>query len=252
MPSWNIHTAIVERFLADNDAASLGIADENAFLFGNYVPDIYVGYMVPDATMRIDYCITHVAAIHSTPIPNADHFWDFCIARRAPQAPAGMSLTLGAWAHLVADRFYNGRFRGWCDAHETPSGDALRIAKQADFEVFGRSLVLSREVDVTPELRDAAWKFKPYRILGADVERAVKVASGIVRSGGAPSPDGSAYQLLDPAWMQGVLDDCAERLAVWLAAWRRLEVAGASCKASEVRQEAGLPPATPLDTSWLK
>lgn len=245
MPSWNIHTAIVERLFSDYDAEALGIEDTNAFLFGNYAPDIYVGFMVPDASMRIDYCITHVAAINATPIPNADHFWDFCIARRRPIQSARASLTLGAWAHLVADRFYNGRFCTWCDTHETPSGDALRVAKQADFDVFGRSLDISSHVEVTPALKDAAWKFKPYRILSDDVMRTVEVADEIVRNAGTSLSSEGAYQLLDAAWMQGVMDDCVERLAVWLSAWQQLVAEGTLCSAERVRVKAGLPPVTP-------
>ena len=39
MPSWNIHTAHVERLLREEGAAALGVVDVNAFLFGNFVPD---------------------------------------------------------------------------------------------------------------------------------------------------------------------------------------------------------------------
>ena len=55
MPSWNIHTAHVERLLREHGASELGIGDKDAFLMGNLLPDVYVGYMVPDATWRIDY-----------------------------------------------------------------------------------------------------------------------------------------------------------------------------------------------------
>ena len=53
MPSWNIHTAHVERLLREEGADALGVSDVNAFLFGNLAPDVYVGYMVPDTTYRI-------------------------------------------------------------------------------------------------------------------------------------------------------------------------------------------------------
>ena len=252
MPSWNIHTAIVENLLDAHDAEALGIADANAFLFGNYVPDVYVGFMVPDASMRIDYCITHLAAINTTPISDADRFWDLYVARRKPLEPACTSLTLGAWAHLVADRFFNGRFRTWCNTRETPSGDELRIAKQADFAIFGQSLDIANHVEVTPELLDAAWEFRPYRILSEDVERTVAVAGEIVRAAGKPLPDEEEYQLLGTAWMQGVLDECVNRLAVWLTAWQQLEAEDAPRTASDVRRQAGMPPATSLDASWMK
>ena len=85
MPSWNIHTAHVERLLSQRTPDELGIEDVNAFLFGNYVPDIHLGFMVPDTTYRIDYCVTHIARPSMIPLPDADRFWDDCVARRRPK-----------------------------------------------------------------------------------------------------------------------------------------------------------------------
>ena len=156
MPSWNVHTAHVERLLTEYESGRLGIADENAFLFGNYVPDIYLGFMVPDAGFRIDYCITHRADLNRIPLPDADAFWDDYVYRRRPASPVGVSLVLGAWAHLLTDRLYNKRFRAFCKTHEVPSGEELRIRKQADFDLFGHSLCVSTCVHETIELVEAA------------------------------------------------------------------------------------------------
>ena len=143
MPSWNIHTAHVERLVSDCPAHDLGIEDVNAFLFGNYVPDIYVGFMVPDASMHIDYCMTHWANVGLIPIPDADKFWDMYIYKRRSKTPSGVSLALGAWAHLVADRFYNGTFLTFLETHDAPMGEELRIRKQGDFDVFGHTRQIS-------------------------------------------------------------------------------------------------------------
>ena len=236
MPSWNIHTAHVESLLANHEAHDLGIADANAFLFGNYVPDIYLGFMVKDTTYRIDYCLTHLAMPGVTPIPNADKLWDTCIARRRPKTDSTVSLTLGAWAHLAADRMYNSSFRDFCGTHDTPQGDELRLLKQGDFDLFGHSLGISSLVEVTPELLDAANRFRPYSILAADVKRAVDVASAIVRGDDVKSyPE--TYQLLTGEWMTGVFNACDELLGKWLATWQELERAGKPVKAADVRAE---------------
>lgn len=246
MPSWNIHTAHVERLLADWQQEQLGVEDANAFLFGNYVPDVYVGFMVPDTTYRLGYLLTHMAKPHVTPIPNADLFWDFFVSRREPPTAAGRSLVLGAWAHLVTDRYYNGRFRTFAATHETPEGEQLRKCKQADFDLFGRHLGISSHVRKTPELVEAAGAFVPYSILPADIERSIAVASGIVRdSAAATSSARGSFQLLDEEWLTSTFDACDERLATWLAAWRRLKEAGEQPTAAAIRHEAGLPPATP-------
>ena len=179
MPSWNIHTAHAERILEACIPKELGIEDANAFLFGNYVPDIYVGFMVPDASIHIDYCITHVADVAHIPVPDAERFWNQYIGRRAPATSTGMSLVVGAWAHIFADRFYNMRFREFLQTHDAPTGDELRRSKQADFDLYGRSLSIARHVQKTDELLEAARSFLPYSILPADVEREIE---GIISS----------------------------------------------------------------------
>ena len=244
MPSWNIHTAHVERLLADHRAGELGIPDENAFLFGNYVPDLYLGFMVPETTYRLDYCMTHMARRHVIPIPDADLFWDTYVRARTFPTPATRALTLGAWAHLVADRFYNGMFRRFMETCDGPKGDELRLRKQADFNLFGNSLGITSHVRPTPELFEAALAFRAYSILPGDVKRAIDVASGIVRAC-EKVPENAQYQLIDPAWMLGVFNACDERLAVWLASWQHLVARGADESAESVRAEAGLPPKAP-------
>ena len=43
MPSWNIHIAHAEGLLAKDGPVARVVRDRNAFLFGNLIPDIYVG-----------------------------------------------------------------------------------------------------------------------------------------------------------------------------------------------------------------
>ena len=235
MPSWNIHTAHVERLFADRRPEDLGIADVNAFLFGNYVPDIYVGFMVPDVTYRINYCLTHMASPQMIPLPDADRFWDDYLSRFKPKTEAGRSLTLGAWAHLVADRFYNDRFHAFYETHDTPRGEELRVRKQADYALFGRSLRISSHVQATPELVEAAQGFHPYSVLPADVKRSIEVASDIVRMN-APL-DHESYQLLSAEWMHDVFEGCNKQLAAWLEAALCVESRGEKATSARVRAE---------------
>ena len=239
MPSWNIHTAHVERLLENRRAYDLGIEDVNAFLFGNYVPDVYVGFMVRDASMHVDYCLTHCAKVGLIPMPDADRFWDMYIYKRRPTAPAGLALTLGAWAHLVSDRFYNGLFRVFLETHDAPEGEELRIRKQEDFDLFGHTLGISSLVQVTPELLEAARRFRGYSVLPEDVEKTVEVANNIVRRSAA-APVNQEYQLLSAEWMSETFEACNERLVRWLEAWRALELGGKNVSAEEIRAELDL------------
>lgn len=249
MPSWNIHTAHVERLVESRDPEALGIEDVNAFLFGCYVPDIYVGFMVPDATFRVDYCMTHLAMPNLVPVPNADFFWNRYVVSRLPSTPEGRSLALGAWAHLLTDRYYNGNFRTFWLTHDVPTGEILRKGKQGDFDLFGHSLHISSHVEATEELIEAAKKFWPYSVLSADVEKAIAVADAIVVDSES-MPDNPTYQLLDAEWMTGVFNACDERTAIWLETWKHLQMQGRDCFAADVRTFAGLPAATPDDINW--
>jgi len=252
MPSWNIHTAHVERLFADHEPADLGIEDANTFLFGNFAPDIYVGFMVPDVSFRIDYCTTHLARISLIPVADADLFWNLYIAYRTPQHPTGLSLVLGAWAHLLADRFYNGNFRTFWQTHDVPGGDEQRIRKQADFDLFGHYLGIRSHVHVTSELLAAAYDFKPYRILEEDVMRSIRVASDIVNASAKQPAGPGHFQLLDEQWLTGVFEACNDRMVVWLQAWRELLAEGHPVLASDVRERAGLPRAKRDTNDWMK
>lgn len=252
MPSWNIHIAHVEKLLAENQAEQLGIADVNTFLLGNFAPDIYVGFMVPDVSFRIDYCTTHLARISMIPVADADLFWNLYIAYRTPTSPAGLSLVLGAWAHLLADRYYNGNFRTFWRTHDVPGGEEQRIRKQADFDLFGHYLGISSHVQVTPELLDATRDFKPYRILPEDTLRSIAVADAIVEQAAQEPAGPGCYQLLDGPWLTGVFDACNERIVVWLQAWQELLAEGSPVLAADVRARLGLPRAMRDTNDWMQ
>lgn len=84
MPYWNLHTAHAQHLLAQGEPGEFGIRDANAFLFGNYVPDIYVGYMVKNPSGILPYTYTHLADPHSIPIPREQEFWDTYVEPKVP------------------------------------------------------------------------------------------------------------------------------------------------------------------------
>ena len=193
MPSWNIHTAHVERLLREEGAAALGVRDENAFLFGNFLPDVYVGYMVSAPTVRIDYKLTHLAVREHIPLPRYEEFWDFYVAGRAEVS----DVVLGAWAHLAADHVYNAHTRAYLARIGMEPGEEARIGKQSDFALFGRTLDISLVPHVDDALLAQCAAFPPYSVLEADVRAAVDVAAGIVERNRAEHATGTpGYQLL--------------------------------------------------------
>ena len=183
MPSWNIHTAHVERLLREEGAARLGVRDVNAFLFGNFLPDIYVGYMVPVPVARLrDYRETHFADGGAIPSPNYHAFWDrFVVGCDMTAADGSLhDLVLGAWAHLVCDSVYNTRTRAYIASIGVKAGDVTRKRKQRDFALFGRTFDISLRPRVTPELMAACAAYPQYPVVEADVREAVAVAGHIV------------------------------------------------------------------------
>ncbi len=204
MPSWNIHTAHVERLLREEGASALGISDINAFLVGNFVPDIYVGYMVPNMTHRIDYKMTHLAQRSHIPTPDYQTFWDFYIAR----FPEVSDVTLGAWAHLVCDHVYNDHTRAYLDRIGMKPGEEARIGKQADFALFGRTLHIALRPHVDEEVLAQCAAFPQYSIEEADVRGAVAAACDIVEQNQEHFvEDEPSYQLLTAEFFSTARDE---------------------------------------------
>lgn len=219
MPSWNIHTAHVERLLREEGAARLGVRDVNAFLFGNFLPDIYVGYMVPVPVAHLrDYRETHFADGGAIPSPNYQAFWDrFVVGCGAAAGGSLHDLVLGAWAHLVCDSVYNTRTRAYIASIGVKAGDVTRKRKQLDFALFGRTFDISLRPCVTPELIAACAAYPQYPVIEADVREAVAVAGrivdenheGLIRS--VPT-----YDLLTPEFFSAASEEANETIVAGL------------------------------------
>lgn len=204
MPSWNIHTAHVERLLREEGADRLGIRDPNAFLFGNLAPDIYVGYMVPDTTLRIDYKLTHHSVREHIPLPRYDEFWDYYISGQREVS----DVTLGAWAHLVADHVYNAHARAYLASIGVEAGERARIGKQGDFALFGRTLDISMVPRADDALLAQCAEFPPYSILPHDVRGAVGSAVRIVEKNREEHlSEAPVYQLLTAEFFEAAREE---------------------------------------------
>ena len=219
MPSWNIHTAHVEWLLREEGAARLGVRDVNAFLFGNFLPDIYVGYMVPVPVARLrDYRETHFADGGAIPSPNYQAFWDCFVAGCDAEAASSLhDLVLGAWAHLVCDSVYNTRTRAYIASIGVKAGDVTRKRKQRDFALFGRTFDISLRPRVTPELIAACAAYPQYPVIEADVREAVAVAGRIVDE----NHEGlilsvPAYDLLTPGFFSAASEEANETIVAGL------------------------------------
>lgn len=212
MPSWNIHTAHVERLLREGEPLSYGVRDANDFLFGNLVPDIYVGYMVQGTSRTIAYAQTHMADPTFMPLPDADLFWERYIAGRSPDEVSDVAL--GTWAHLTADRHYNAASRRIVAEKGLVCGDPVRVLKQRDFDTFGRTLDISMSPEVTPELLAECADFPQYPILAPDVRLTCDSAFTVVRHNASAHVSGvPRYDLLDADFFRRTFDEVDAAIA---------------------------------------
>ena len=223
MPSWNIHTAHAERLLASEGASALGVRDANAFLFGNLLPDLYVGYMVRPITRKIPYAETHLTDADFIPLPDHEAFWRRFVepALEGGPEPASsqdapvplLDVLLGTWCHLATDAVYNAHTRAFIERRNVQAGEKIRILKQKDFDVFGRTLDISARLVADDALLRAAAAFPQYEIDAADVRAAARSHGRVVDDNAerhiahAPS-----YQLLTAEFFSQATADAHERL----------------------------------------
>ncbi|WP_051353649.1 hypothetical protein [Atopobium fossor] len=180
----------------------MGIASANCFLFGNLVPDIYVGYMVQPLTKTLSYCRTHVAVDEFMPTPCYNEFWDLYVVPLLADGPSPeRDLALGAWAHLVCDHSYNLAARKVALAAGYKPGDGVRVLKQSDFDDYGKSLSISMVPKLTPTLIRAAHSFSQYPIDKPDVTAAIDAAQRIVDTN-TPAMPSPSYRLLSTEFFE--------------------------------------------------
>lgn len=203
MLSWNIHTAHVERLLSNEPLESLGLTSANTFLFGNLVPDIYAGHMVQPITRKIEYKVTHLADPLFIPVPDADGFY-----QRYVRGGVENDLTLGAWTHLLCDHYYNLRTIEYIARIGVVPGDETRIRKQADFDLFGRTLSISRVPQVTNELLALCEAFPQYAIHEEDVYATVRAQEAVIRKNAQEHVDfAPQYDLLTSDFFRTTFDE---------------------------------------------
>lgn len=96
-------------------------------------------------------------------------------------ASSCFDLTLGTWAHLLADNIWNTRVNEYLEAHGGRPSESFRIKKQSDFDWFGRTLPLHLVPVATDRLASAAERFAQYPVSRDEVIATVGVAHETVR-----------------------------------------------------------------------
>ncbi len=217
MPSWNVHIAHVERLLADAEPSTSAICDRDAFALGNLVPDVYVGYMVPDASRTIEYKLTHLADPLFIPAPDASLFY-----RTYVRGHKKNDVVLGAWCHLLCDHYYNLRTTEYIARIGVQPGDLTRQRKQADFALYGHTL----DISLVPRLSDAVLEqcraFEQYELDPDDMRRAVKAAASIVQDNQAHHiGDTPQYDLLNEEFFASTAHEVDDALREALECYAR-------------------------------
>lgn len=203
MPSWNVHIAHVERLLEDGDLCSPVVRNRDAFVLGNLIPDVYVGYMVPDVSRKIPYRDTHYANPDFVPTPDASRF--YCTFVRGRTAS---ELVVGTWCHLLCDHYYNLRTTQYIESIGVKAGDVTRRRKQADFDLYGRTYDISLVPTLDDEVLAQCAAFEQYELDASDMRRTVAAAKGIVRANQEHHVSGVPdYDLLTPEFFATTADE---------------------------------------------
>ena len=185
----------------------MGIRDINAFHFGNLVPDIYVGYMVPNPSRKITYRETHFADPGYVPEPRYGEFFERYALPSADADGRVSDVVLGAWTHLVADHIYNAHFNRLLEREGLTPGDEVRERKQADFNDFGHTLDISFIPQVDEALVAQCLAFPQYEMPFEDVQSTCDVMAGIVEDNAAHHVSNPSYRLLGSDYFAQVPDE---------------------------------------------
>ena len=205
MPSWNVHIAHADRLL-EKGAGCLGVDIHypDAFLLGNVAPDVHVGFMVPDYSHKVRYGRSHQSYPGSLPIPSYKRYQrnfmgglnpaeyllqtdfiqpnvSYCSDEQRSLVDQRQlrELIVGIWCHLVCDHVYNAHTRAFLRAHHIPTGEDARIRKQADFDIYGRSLDMNCLPEASDELFAVAAAHPQYGFTHSDVEQTLQVIQRI-------------------------------------------------------------------------
>ncbi len=156
MPSWGIHLAVA------NDAVkTLKLEDENAFLFGNVLPDLLCGYVVEDISKVLLYDETHFCDVaglgnKSPALPNYSELLK-------KYGKKDNSIFIGYYLHLLTDYHWNTYAIKKLDGlnpRDYDKGEYLTLnrMKQLDFNTFDKSLC-SVNSFITPVYSDYIYKY---------------------------------------------------------------------------------------------
>ena len=197
----------------------MGICDVDGFLFGNLVPDIYAGHMVPDASRKIDYRETHLVDPLFVPEPDYGAFFERFAAPSADESGRVSDLVLGTWAHLVADHTYNRRFNELLEQRGLKACDDIRKQKQADFDLYGRTLDISWVPEPTDALKAGCAQLPQFPIEASDVEKTCEVVRGIVANNREHHVSEPTYELLGSDYFRTVSDEVDTRIRAGLHAY---------------------------------
>ena len=246
MPSWNIHMAQTERLFTHMSEKTFPVSEKNIFVFGNLVPDIFVGYMVPGIKPCISYGKTHFAVPSKIPLPNELEFWNLYIgdqsqppkdspccncqigpmsndlefhqSKRFTKKDNVDAIVLGIWAHLATDNIWNDRTRKFANVHQIQITDSLRVAKQADFDIYGRTQYLGKGPFVTEELLNSSKKMVQYPLSKQIVIKTCAIAQKIVEDAHHNKNEiNKQYQLFDKMWLDKTMEITDDFLSLILA-----------------------------------
>lgn len=141
MPSWPIHIKIAQKL---NKKLNL---DNDNFIFGNILPDLYNGFIIDNLSQKISSKETHFRENKKI---NIEKF------KEKYQNKLNNPIVLGYLTHLLADEYYNlyiiHKFhlenKNWDQEPENTKKNNILHKKHHDLNLYGNKLIKSIHLNI--------------------------------------------------------------------------------------------------------
>lgn len=191
MPSWSIHLSVAGK-VYEKFHKRYGWLGENEFLFGNILPDLFEGHVVPGLSCVVDDYSTHFPKQQTIkgvtiPIPDLKRFLE------QYQDKLKNSVIFGYYCHLFTDCFWN-RFFFENTLREKRKKDHLpqvilqtgeirelpfqevNAMKQNDFRIFCQHLSQTETIiypNFSNKILDEVKQIKEFNFTKKDIEKTI-------------------------------------------------------------------------------
>jgi len=226
MPGWGMHLYIAKKL---NEKLKL---DYNEFMIGNVLPDIYSGWIIKDASKKLEYEVTHYGKITKI---NSHKFMlpDYNVFLKEHKDINNNPLALGYLCHLLSDKFFNEyafELKYIKDDKENviyirdknyliikADDKTARKMKQSDFSLYSNNIINTshfKSVSITHEVINHCKIFKNIDIESEDLYKLEKYLNLMFKDKKKEKIKEEMYQMFSKKEIKNLIDMCVSYILV--------------------------------------